>query len=189
MTADGERRPVIAVFGSSEPVEGEPLYEQARLLGSLLAGAGYTVATGGYGGVMEGASRGARESGGRTLGVTCEIFPGRTPNPYLDEIVGSRDLFERTRRLIEPSSGFVVLWGKAGTLAELCLLWALQRAGCLDRHPVILLGGAWKAVIEGLREQRMLDDAQLEITIAVGSAAEAVAALGRMLAPSDGERP
>jgi len=53
----------VAVFGSSEPAAGDPLYEAARRVGSLLAGAGYDVVTGGYGGVMEGASRGAVEAG------------------------------------------------------------------------------------------------------------------------------
>ena len=52
----------VAVFGSSEPVEGELLYAVARDVGRELALAGYAVATGGYGGVMEAASRGAREA-------------------------------------------------------------------------------------------------------------------------------
>ncbi len=77
----------IAVFGSSEPLEGEPLYEQARRVGALLAAAGYRVVTGGYGGVMEGASRGAIERGGEAIGVVCgAVFPARSPNRYLTEV-------------------------------------------------------------------------------------------------------
>lgn len=53
----------IAVFGSALPLEGSAAYEEARLTGQLLARAGYVVLNGGYGGVMEGASRGAREAG------------------------------------------------------------------------------------------------------------------------------
>ena len=72
----------VAVFGSSEPAEGDTLYDTARRLGGLLARCGYRVVTGGYGGVMEAACRGAREAGGATVGVTCSIFRDRTPNPY-----------------------------------------------------------------------------------------------------------
>jgi len=169
----------VAVFGSSEPRQGDPLYQQAHRLGALLASAGHTVVTGGYGGVMEAASRGARESGGRTIGVTCEIFSARDPNPYLDEVIPSRDLFERTRRLVEASTAFVVLSGKTGTLAELCFLWALHRAGCLPEAPVILLGVEWQPVLEGLRAAAMIDDAQLAVTLRVETPEQALQALGR----------
>ena len=97
----------MAVFGSSEPVPGDPLYEQARRLGTLLAGAGHSVVTGGYGGVMQAACQGAREAGGRTLGIGCAIFTDRTPNPYLDDTVIAPDLFDRTRdgRILQRAFG------------------------------------------------------------------------------------
>ena len=59
----------IAVFGSSEPEAGSAPYETAYRLGTLLAAARHPVVTGGYGGVMEAASRGAREAGGTTIGI------------------------------------------------------------------------------------------------------------------------
>ena len=86
--------------------EGEPGYENARGIGRLLAEAGFDVITGSYGGVMEGASRGAREAGGRTVGVSCEVFAHREPNPYVDEIVPTPDLMLRTRELIDRAAGF-----------------------------------------------------------------------------------
>lgn len=169
----------IAVFGSSEPREGDPLYDQARRLGALLAGAGRAVVTGGYGGVMEAASRGAVEAGGHAVGVTCDIFRARRPNRFLSEVVRSADLHERTRLLIERSAGFVVLPGKAGTLAELGLLWALHRAGCLDGRPVILLGASWKAFLAHLKQARMLEPDQLEMTRVVNTPEEALEVLGQ----------
>lgn len=62
----------IAVFGGSQPKEGDPAYAEAYELGSLLAQAGHTVLTGGYIGTMEAVSRGAAEAGGHVIGVTCE---------------------------------------------------------------------------------------------------------------------
>jgi uncharacterized protein (TIGR00730 family) len=173
---------VIAVFGSSEPQHGEPAYATAYRLGTLLAEAGYPVATGAYGGVMEAASRGAREAGGRTLGVPCAIFGDRRPNPYLDEIVTAPDLFARTRELIERAIGYVVLPGKSGTLAELALLWALDRAGCLNGRPVVLLGSGWQPLVDLLRRDEMLESSQLRNTHVTENPAEAVRVLGEALA-------
>ena len=156
--------PCIAVFGSSEPVEQEPAYELARELGRLLAGAGFGVVTGGYGGVMEAASRGAREAGGSTTGVICEIFEGRAPNRWLTALAPTPDLHERTRVLIERADGFVVLPGKAGTLAELSMLWALMRAGCLGRRSVVLLGAGLRSLLDHLRSEGMLESGQTDRT-------------------------
>ena len=172
----------VAVFGSSEPVPGDPIYEAARKVGELLARAGYRVATGGYGGVMEAASRGAREAGGGTIGVTCSIFSDRRPNEFVDEIVPTDDLHERQRRLIEASSGFVVLPGKSGTLAELTLLWALHRAGSLTSSPVVLLGAGWVHFLRHLVASGMIEPDQLAITRAVATPEEAVAAVDAALA-------
>jgi uncharacterized protein (TIGR00730 family) len=173
--------PSIAVFGSSEALPGEPLYEQARSVGRLLAEAGFVVVTGGYGGVMEGASRGAAEAGGTAVGVVCGIFRGRAPNPYLDEIVDTPDLFARTRTLIERARGYVVLEGKSGTLAEVALLWALHRAGSLDRRPVVLLADAWRALLRHLVLAGVIESEQFDVTRVVDSPEEAVAAVREFL--------
>ena len=166
--------PTIAVFGSSEPLPDEPLYRTARELGGLLAEAGHRVITGGYGGVMEAASRGARERGGSTVGVICDIFSARDPNPYLDRVVPSTDLYERTRELIQRADGFVVLEGKAGTLAELSFLWALQRARCLRPSTVVLLGGRLHTLIKELKRCEMLENPQIAATRLARSPQEAV---------------
>jgi uncharacterized protein (TIGR00730 family) len=164
----------IAVFGSSEPRGGDPLYEQAYRLGALLAAAGYRVINGGYGGVMEAASRGAAEAGGQTLGVACTIFSWRQPNPFLSEVIETPDLFARTRELVERARGFVVMQGKSGTLAELAFLWALHRAGCLERRPVVLLGRGWNGLLRCLEAEGILEVSQLEVTRVVESPEAAV---------------
>ena len=158
-------RRAVAVFGSSEPGEDDPLYACARELGRRLARAGFDVVTGGYGGVMEAASRGAREGGGRTIGVLCAWFAHRDGNAYLDETVDTSDLFDRTRGLVEGADAFVVLDGKAGTLAELAFLWALHRCGRLADRPVVLLGDAWTVILDLLSEQARLDPSQVSICI------------------------
>jgi uncharacterized protein (TIGR00730 family) len=174
----------IAVFGSSEPGPADPLYRTARRVGTLLAEAGYGVITGAYGGVMEAANRGAQESGGASFGVGCAIFSSRKPNPYLDEIVIEPDLHLRTRTLIERARGFVVLAGKSGTLAELSMLWALDRAGCHAGRPVVLLGDPWDELLCTLARNNMLEPSQQRITRVAHGPEDAVSALSAALRPT-----
>lgn len=71
---------IITVFGSARPQAGEADYEEARRLGGELARNGFQVCTGGYTGVMEAVSRGAKEAGGRTIAITS-TFLGRKRTP------------------------------------------------------------------------------------------------------------
>jgi uncharacterized protein (TIGR00730 family) len=174
-------RAAIAVFGSSEPAAGDPLYESARRVGVLLVHAGYDVVTGGYGGVMEGASRGAVEAGGRSIGVTCSIFAARTPNLFLSAAHDTPDLVTRMAELVRRADGYVILHGKSGTLAELTLLWALHRAGSLGPRPVILLGAAWRPFLHHLVKGNMIESAELAITRVADEPEEAVGWIDTLL--------
>jgi uncharacterized protein (TIGR00730 family) len=176
-----DTQPLVAVFGSADPREGDPLYDLARRVGGLLVSAGYGVLTGGYGGVMEGASRGAAEAGGEAVGVTCSVFAGRTPNRFLTERREMPDLLARMGALVDPARGYIVLHGKSGTLAELTLVWALHRAGSLGPRPVILLGSAWRPFLHHLVRGAMIEGDQLQITRVVDEPETAVAELDRFL--------
>src|SRR5262249_9651187 len=90
---------IITVFGSSRTNEGETDCAEARGLGAELARAGFSVCTGGYGGVMEAASRGAKEAGGRTYGVTAEFFKPQA-NAWVDVEVRMKTWQERLFELI-----------------------------------------------------------------------------------------
>src|SRR4029453_13298807 len=65
---------IVTIFGGSKCGEESEEEGQALRLGQLLAESGYTICTGGYLGVMEGASKGAREHGGRVLGIVMNQF-------------------------------------------------------------------------------------------------------------------
>ena len=95
-----ENQIIATVFGSSRPSDGDADYAEARELGWALAEKGFTVCTGGYGGVMEAASRGAKDAGGRTLGVTAKFF-GRSPNRWVDEVIEVDTWQQRLFALIE----------------------------------------------------------------------------------------
>jgi len=59
---------IVTIFGGSKCCETDHEYSEALRVGQLLADAGFTICTGGYSGVMEAASRGAHERGGRCSG-------------------------------------------------------------------------------------------------------------------------
>ena len=85
MTDNSDDR-IVTIFGGSKCRPDSEEYRTAEELGSRLAKAGFTICTGGYLGVMEAASRGARESG-RGVGIvatdTNEPVQGRT-EPIFD---------------------------------------------------------------------------------------------------------
>jgi len=145
MTETPER--IVTIFGGSKCIESDAEYGQARLVGALLAQAGFTICTGGYLGVMEAASRGARESGGRVLGIVMNQFKSE-PNRYLTDKVATPHFYERLQRLITRSVGFVAIRGGMGTVTELSLVWNKIQTKVIQPRPLVLLGDCWRPVVE-----------------------------------------
>ena len=140
---------IVTVFGSNAPKENTPDYEAARDLGKRLAQAGYVVATGGYAGTMEAASRGAKEGGGYVIGVTTSRFDSvrLSPNPYLDEEIKFPTLFQRLHHLVTFADAWVALPGGIGTLSEIALTWSLMQVGEMQHQPFVLVGEQWRKAI------------------------------------------
>src|SRR5437879_6314442 len=114
---------IVTVFGSSRPKEGDADYEEARVLGRALARHGFTICSGGYGGVMEAVSRGAKEAGGRTYGVTAEFFKKAKLNAWIDVEVRAKTWEEALFELIRRPDACVAGNGGAGTPAALGVVW------------------------------------------------------------------
>ncbi|MEJ5223688.1 MAG: LOG family protein [Anaerolineales bacterium] len=141
----------VTIFGGSQPREGTPDYEQARLLGNLLGQQGYTVQTGGYIGTMEAVSRGASEAGAHVIGVTCEQIEAWRPiraNAWVKEERRTQTLLERLDMLITACDAAIALPGGPGTLAEIALMWNLMIIGALPPRPLILVGRGWQSMLD-----------------------------------------
>ena len=141
----------VTVFGSSRPREGDADYEEARLLGRALAESGYSVCSGGYGGVMEAVSRGAKESGGKTYGITAEFFKAKL-NPWIDVEVRVKTWQERLFELIRVADGFVACKGGTGTLVELAVVWEMLNKSVMAGKPFAVLGDFWLPILDRVRE-------------------------------------
>src|SRR5207247_8988351 len=90
---------IITVFGSSRPRENEADYEEAMALGQALGEAGFAICSGGYGGVMEAVSRGARSAGAKTYGVNAEFFKPHV-NRWNDKVVRLKPWQTRLEELV-----------------------------------------------------------------------------------------
>jgi uncharacterized protein (TIGR00730 family) len=165
---------IVTIFGGSQCGEGSEEYEQALAVGRMLAEEGYTICTGGYLGVMEAASRGARERGGRVLGVVMNQFKSE-PNRYLTDKVATAHFYERLQNLITRSVGFVAIRGGMGTVTELSLVWNKLQTGVIEPRPLVLLGDSWPPVIEALRRHLVVSEQDARLLDFARTAEEAVA--------------
>lgn len=128
----GKRRRVIGVIGAGEC--DAQVAEQAREVGALLARAGCVVVTGGLGGVMAAASRGAAEAGGLVVGIV-PTDDATSANASVDVAIATGIGEARNAVIVNTAEAFVAVAGSWGTLSEIALA---RRAG----KRVVSLG-AW----------------------------------------------
>ena len=151
---------IVTIFGGSRCNENSAEYQQAKEVGGRLAEAGFTICTGGYLGVMEAASRGAREKGGRVLGIVMNQFKSE-PNRFLTDKVATDHFYDRLQNLITRSVGFVALRGGMGTVTEISLVWNKLQTGVLEKRPLVLVGDCWKQVVNCWQENLVVSDSDV----------------------------
>ena len=168
--------PIVGVYGSARLPETNEHYQYAVAVGRALAGEGFTVATGGYAGVMEAVSKGAREVGGAVIGYTVTSWDGLPANRYVTEQQDSADLFERLRKFSEVDL-LIALDGGLGTLAEVVVSWNLLQVGS-DARPLLMVGEQWEALHDYVRKTLIVGEADLNVVriLPEGSAPSLVAA-------------
>jgi uncharacterized protein (TIGR00725 family) len=115
------RPPIIGVIGGGAGTAppGSETYVLAESVGRLLARSGALVLCGGRGGVMEAAAKGAREGGGRTIGV-LPTLEGEA-NAYIDCALYTGLGDGRNYVNARTSDALIALAGEAGTLSEIAL--------------------------------------------------------------------
>jgi uncharacterized protein (TIGR00730 family) len=151
----------VTIFGSARTADTDPAYDAARETAKLLAKSGFSIITGGAGGIMEAANMGAREGGGRSIGCNIELpFEQRT-NPYCDTVVHFRYFFVRKTMFIKYARATLVFPGGLGTLDELFETLTLIATGKVHRHPVVLFGRAYWEGLTGWLEERVLAEAKI----------------------------
>jgi len=153
--------PIVGVYGSARLPSSDPRYQKAIAVGGALASFGFTVATGGYSGIMEAASKGAREAGGRVIGYTVSGWDGLPANHYVTEQVDSVDLFDRLRKFSKVDL-LIALDGGLGTLAEVAVSWNLLQVG-RDARPLLLVGQQWQQLHNLVRAELIVAAPDLDV--------------------------
>lgn len=144
--------PCVTVFGSARFPPGDPDYERARQIGAGIARIGLTTMTGGGPGIMEGANRGAREAGGRSIGCNIVLPKEQHPNPYLDRFVDFNYFFVRKVMMVKYSLAFVVMPGGFGTLDEIFETLTLIQTHKIESFPIVVMGtDYWGPMMEFIR--------------------------------------
>ena len=111
----------------------------------------FVVCTGGGGGIMEAANRGAAEAGGRTIGLNIGLPHEQRPNPYITPGLSFEFHYFFMRKLwfAHLARAIVAFPGGFGTLDELFELLTLAQTGKLDRRIAVLLYGSdyWNEIV------------------------------------------
>ncbi len=129
-----KRQVQVLVIGSDGDHCPSPLYETAREVGGLVAARGAVLVTGGLGGVMEAACRGAKERGGMVVGIIPHEDMSYA-NPYCDIIIPTGIGFSRNYVTAYSADSAIVVGGGAGTFVEACV--AYQKG-----KPIVALAGS-----------------------------------------------
>jgi uncharacterized protein (TIGR00730 family) len=172
-------RPGVTIFGSARIRDAHPAYLAAREVGSRFADAGFAVVTGGGGGVMEAANRGAQEAGGLSVGFNIQLPFEQEPNPYLDIVHTFDHFYSRKTMLVKASEGFVLFPGGFGTLDELFEALVLIQTRKVLHFPLVLFDTAyWQPLLdfvdERLLPQGMISPEDLDLLSVTDDADTAV---------------
>lgn len=141
---------IITSFGSGFTKPGDPYYNEALEFGKAIAERGWTAVSGGYYGTMEAILKGAKSTGGKTIGVTVSTWPNK-PNEFIDEEVNLDNLMERIVELIGLADAYLIFKGGTGTLVEISVTLELMNKKSIPEKPIYFYGDFWKGVIEILK--------------------------------------
>jgi uncharacterized protein (TIGR00725 family) len=182
-----ERRLTVGVLGSARlgPSRDEPggpadeRWELARRVGAALAGQGWSVMTGGYGGLMEAAASGAASQGGHVLGLPMRPWTSLRPSPHASQLLWCDTYPERFGHLLD-CDAVVALDGGIGTIAELTVAWSVRQTE--PRAPALVAAGAgWPALLATIAEQMIVGPEDLALVSTAETPEEVIAAIERQL--------
>jgi uncharacterized protein (TIGR00730 family) len=175
--------PAVTVFGSARTPPNHPNYALVREVGAALGRAGYSVITGGGGGLMEAANRGASDVGAMSVGCNIEQAREQATNPYVTVPLRFSHFFARKVMFVRYACAFVVGPGGFGTLDELFEALTLIQTATIRHFPVILLDGRqWEGLLQWLRAavlaDRRIDEGDLRSLTIATSPTEVVQIVG-----------
>lgn len=174
--------PCVSIFGSARLKPNDPYYKMATDIAEKITEIGFGVITGGGPGIMEAGNRGARNGGGKSIGLNIELPFEQHFNPYIDKGY-SMDFdyfFVRKVMFVKYSQGFIVMPGGFGTLDELMEAMTLIQTKKIGKFPIVLIGTEyWAGLLDWFKNtlltNGMISEQDLNLYRIVDSAEDAVA--------------
>ncbi len=160
----------VAVFGSADVDQKDPVYEEAFNVARYLAYHDKVIVNGGGPGVMQAATSGAQSVGGQTLVVTfspdpdeAPDFEGRFEGNRADVEIKTRNYIERMFSLMEHADIFIVFKGGTGTLSEWATAWLMAHIYYGHHKPFILYGEFWNDVIKCIMDNFFIGKHEMQV--------------------------
>jgi uncharacterized protein (TIGR00725 family) len=176
-TASARPGLTVAVIGSARLTPPDPRCALAEQIGAAIAAEGWTVMTGGYGGLMEVTSRAAAQAGGTVIGLPMRGWTALTPNRWNHELRWSDTYPERLAHLLT-ADAMIALDGGIGTLSEAAVAWsALQTEPAAAE--LIFLGGGWPPVLRALADHLVIDARDLAYATVCADPDQAIAHIAK----------
>jgi len=153
--------PAVSIFGSARVQPDDPIYAKTAQLAALFAKNRVAVITGGGGGVMEAANKGAAEAGGTSVGLNIILPFEQKPNPYANITLEFNYFFIRKVMFVKYAMAYIIMPGGFGTLDELFEAVTLIQTHRIKPLPVILVGSEyWTGLIDWVK-RRLLDEKRI----------------------------
>lgn len=175
MSQDEHQSAVVAIIGSARIGNDDPRWTEAFNVGQALARNGFTVMTGGYGGLMAATAQGAYQEGGDTIGLPMSDWGHLIPDPAHMELRWSENYFDRLSHLLS-SDFLIVLDGGIGTLSEMSLAWAIAQTE--SRHTqIIVIGNGIKKLLDQFMSSLVISESDMVLVTQANSIPEVIAYL------------
>jgi hypothetical protein len=175
------------IYGSSRMTSDDPSYQAAEKLAGSLARSGFTVITGGAGGIMEAANKGAYEAKGESVGLNIRLPREQAANKFLTAEKDFSYFFTRRVMLAFASEVYVYFPGGYGTLNEFFEIVTLVQTQKIKRIPIVLYGREfWQPILDLLekrlyQQNQFIDKADLDLYRLVDSVDEAYEAILKLV--------
>jgi hypothetical protein len=151
--------PAVSIFGSARTEPNDPTYKQAEELAALFAKNNFAVLTGGGGGIMEAANKGAAEAGGTSVGLNINLPFEQNPNPYANVRLDFNYFFIRKVMFVKYAHAYIIMPGGFGTLDEFFEAMTLIQTHRIKPLPVIMVGSDfWSGLFEWMKTRLLVDN-------------------------------
>ncbi len=153
--------PAVSIFGSARVKPDNPIYQKAQELAALFVKHRFAVITGGGGGVMEAANKGAAEAGGKSIGLNIVLPFEQQANPYANIQINFRYFFIRKVMFVKYATAYIIMPGGMGTLDELFESITLVQTHRIKPLPIILVGSDYWGGLTGWIKSRLLKEGMI----------------------------